>query len=280
MVLATHGFQYLLHLHILRASYLRHRSWKPAPANQKPKRMKRILTLSFLLTAMVPAFAQKHVYEDLLAAFVDENYEKCLFKAIGYTESDATKKDPMPYLYASMCYYEMSKIEKFTAMEEYKKADREALKYAEKYRKKDKDKEFFGNYDDYWTDLNSMAQEKGLNHFDAKEWSKAKQLFDAMTSYYPENPGAWVMLALCQYNTNLAKEGDLNMKSFDTAMAGVGDIGTLPEDQKKLLKTALIQYSMYLNTKGMKEEAKAVIEMGKDHFMEDPEFKLQYDELQ
>jgi len=242
--------------------------------------MKRLFTLFILASSLVPSFAQKHVYEDLLAAFVDENYEKCLFKAIGYTESDATKKDPMPYLYASMSYYEMSKIEKFTAMEDYKKADREALKYAEKYRKKDKDREFFGNYDDYWTDLNTMAMEKGINHYDAKEYSKGKQLFDAMTSYYPENPGAWVMLALCQYNSNLAKEADLAIKEFDKAMAGVGDISTLPEDQKKLLRIALIQYSMYLKTKGMRDEALSVMDKGKDHFMDDPEFKLQYEEVQ
>lgn len=241
--------------------------------------MKRILTLALLAFTLNAVVAQKHVYEDLLKAFVDENYEKCLFKAIGYTESDATKKDPMPYLYAAMCYYEMSKIEKFTAMEEYKKADREAIKYAEKYRKKDKNNEFFANYDDFWTDLNTMAQEKGINHFDAKEYSKAKQLFDGMTSYHPENAGAWLMLALCQYNSNLTKEADLAVKEFDKAFAGISDLGRLPEDQKKLLTTALINYSLYLKGKGMREEAKAVLDKGKDHFMEDPEFKLTYDEV-
>ena len=81
-----------------------------------------------------------------LKAYVDEEYEKCLVKAEGYTINEETKKDPLPYLYMSMCLYEMSKIEKYTAMEDYKKADRDAMKYAEKYRKKDKNKEFFDNY--------------------------------------------------------------------------------------------------------------------------------------
>ena len=100
-----------------------------------------------------------------------------------------------------------------------------------------------------------------------------------MTSYHPENAGAWLMLALCQYNSNLSKEADLAVKEFDKAFAGINDIGRLPEDQKKLLTTALIQYSLYLKGKGMREEAKAVLDKGKDHFMEDPEFKLTYDEV-
>ena len=163
---------------------------------------------------MLSAQAQKHVYEDLLKAYVDEEYEKCLAKAEGYTINEETKKDPLPYLYMSMCLFEMSKIEKYTAMEEYKKADRDAVKYAEKYRKKDKNREFFDNYGDYWEDLNTMAMEKGENLYDDEEYSKAKQVFDGMVGYYPENSGAWMYLALCQYKTNLVKEGDLSMKQF------------------------------------------------------------------
>ena len=31
----------------------------------------------------MPLQAQKHVYEDLLVMYVDEKYEKCIYKAIG-----------------------------------------------------------------------------------------------------------------------------------------------------------------------------------------------------
>lgn len=237
-------------------------------------------TILFVLTTVIAlaTMAQKHVYEDLLKLYVDEKYEQCLAKAEGYTINDDTKKDPLPFLYMSMCLYEMSKIEKFTAMEEYKKADRDAIKYAEKYRKKDKNREFFDNYGDYWEDLNTMGMEKGTNLFDDGEYSKAKQVFDGMVGYYPENPGAWIMLALCQYKSNLVKEGDLSMKEYAKAALNA-DTGSLPEDQKKLLKNALIRYSEFLNTKGMRDSARTTIGLGKEHFMEDPDFKLQYDEL-
>ena len=239
--------------------------------------MLRSLTLATLGTLFLSAQAQKQPYEDLLVKYVDEKYEDCLAKALSYTEKDDTKKDPLPYLYMSMCLYEMSKIEKYRMMEEYKKSDRDAVKYAEKYRKKDKNKEFFDNYADYWSELNTMAQDAGLTSYEDNQFSKAKQWFDGMVGYYPENSGAWIYLAMCQYKTNLVKEGDLSMKEFAKARAAQGDIDTLPEDQKKLLRSALIAYSEFLAKKSMRDSAKSTLEIGSEHFMKDPDFKAAWE---
>ncbi len=238
-----------------------------------------LLAMAFLATA--PARAQSKPYDDLLVKYVDEKYEDCLFKAERYTQSDKTKKDPLPYLYMSMCLYEMSKIPKYQEMDDYKKADRDALKWAEKYRKKDKNMEFFHNYEDYWAELNTMAQESGMNLYEAgpKEMSKAKRYFESMTRYYQENPGAWLMLALTEYQSNLVREGDEDLKKYQAALDGAGSIGSLPPDQQKLMKNALIHYADYLNGKGNRSGARAALELGKDFFMDDPEFKGAYNSL-
>ncbi|MBX2973500.1 MAG: hypothetical protein KF797_10385 [Flavobacteriales bacterium] len=233
--------------------------------------MKKLIAAAALL-ASVSVQAQKHVYEDLLVMYVDEKYEKCMEKALNYTENDATKKDALPFLYVSMCNYEMSKIEKYA--KDYPKAANDALKWAGKYRKKDKDKEFFNNYEDYWASLNTMAGETGENLIeDPKGLSKAKANFSAMTVYYPENPGPWLMLAIVQYKSNLPKEGDLSVAAFDKAIAAAGDIKTLPKDQQKLLKNALIRYADHLVDKGDRSKARKYAEIGKDAFMEEPDFK-------
>lgn len=224
------------------------------------------------------ARAQSKPYEDLLVKYVDEKYEDCLYKAERYTQNDKTKKDALPYLYMSMCLYEMSKIPKYQEMDDYKKADRDALKWAEKYRKKDKDMEFFHNYEDYWAQLNTMAQESGMNLYEgeAKDMGKARRYFESMTRYYPENPGAWLMLALTQYGANQAKEGDLSMDKYKEALDAAGGIGQLPEDQKKLMKSALIHLAEYLGGKGDGSGARAAVEAGKEYFMDDAEFKGAY----
>lgn len=244
----------------------------------KVQRMKRLHTLLFSTLLIGGTFAQKHVYDDLLVLYVDENYEKCIMKAEGYTLKDDTKRDALPFLYISMCMFEMSKLEKYT--EDYPKASVDAMKYAVKFRKKDKTNEYFRNYEDYWTELNTMAQESGENHLDdPKGLSKARQTFTYMTQYNPENPGAWLMLAVAQYRNNLAKEGDLSVKEFQKAYAAVPDLTRLPADQKKLLRTSLIRYSSHLVEKGNRSTAREFINMGKDLFMDSPDFKLQYEEL-
>lgn len=240
--------------------------------------MRYLSILAFLFLHFTASHAQKGVYEDLLVLYVDEKYEKCIAKAEAYTEAEATKRDALPFLYVSMCYHEMAKQEKYK--DDYPKASRDALKWAEKYRRKDKDLEFFHNYEDYWMSLNTQAMEEGENLMDdPKGLSRARQVWTSMIKYYPENPGPWLMLAITQYNSNLAKDGDLSVKEFDKAFAAAGDIARLPADQRKLLKNALIRYADFLAAKGMKDQARKYIALGKNHFMGEPDFKGAYNSL-
>lgn len=240
--------------------------------------MKKILLLLSILLLNGALQAQKHVYEDLLVLYVDEKYEKCIYKAEGYTQNDATKRDPLPFLYVSMCFYEMAGKDQFAV--DYPKASRDAMKWAEKYRRKDKDLEFWRNYEDYWMSLNAMALDEGENALDdPKGGTRSRQVFTSMTKYHPENPGPWLLLAITQYKSNLAKDGDISRQEFDKALAAAGDITTLSADQKKALKTALIRYADYQIEKGNKEEARKYVAMGKDAFMGDDDFKGLYNSL-
>ncbi len=240
--------------------------------------MKKFLLILSLLLINLGLWAQKHVYEDLLVMYVDEKYEKCIFKAEGYVENDATKRDPLPYLYISMCYFEMAQKDQYSV--DYPKASRDAMKWAEKYRRKDKEREFWSNYEDYWMSLNTRALDEGENALDdPKGATRARQTFTSMTKYNPENPGPWLLLAVTQYSGNLAKDGDLSVKAFDKALAEAGDIATLSVDQKKALKTALIRYADLMVDKGNRDQARKYLALGKDHFMGDQEFKGLYESL-
>lgn len=239
----------------------------------------RKLALALLLfTPFVKVSAQQQ-YDDLLILYVDEHYEKCVDRAERYTKRKATRRDPLPYLYASMCYFEMSRISKYQEMDEYKRADREALKWAGKFRRKDKHLEFFPNYQDYWTDLNTMAQEVGLNFMDEKAYSKARLQFKRMVRYNPENPGAWKMLALAQEGMRSKREAQESSEKFEEVLAEIPDIGRLPVDQRKLLRAALIYSAEELIEEGRLDSAREVIGIGEGHFMDNPEFKAIHDEV-
>ena len=70
--------------------------------------MRNLLTLAAFLLTFLPLHAQGD-YEDLLVLYVDEDYEKCISKAERYTERDQTRRDALPFLFLSMCYFEISK---------------------------------------------------------------------------------------------------------------------------------------------------------------------------
>lgn len=238
------------------------------------------LLFGTLLSAFPSAgAAQSHPYEDLLILYVDEEYPKCVQRAERYTDRANTHRDALPYLYASMCYFEMSKIPKYQEMAEYKHADREALKWAAKFRRKDKNNEFFPNYEDYWTSLNTVAQEMGINLLEQQQYSKAKTQFQRITRYNPENPGAWQMLALAQAGMNNKRDAAESMKKYQEALDAVPNIAQLPVDQRKLLRAGLILSAEDLLQAGRLDSARATVAVGDPYFLDNAEFKALYDEL-
>lgn len=236
------------------------------------------LLLPFLLFQSISP-AQNHVYDDLLILYVDEEYEKCISKTERYSDKEETRRDALPYLYQSMCSHEMSKLDKYTSKPEFKYVGRDALKYAAKYRKKDKELEYFKNYGDYWAELNTVAMDMGFLLFDEGSYSKAKRQFQRMVTYYPENAGAWQMLALTQLKMNAARDAAESMTEYRKAFAQIGDVERLPKDQQRLLREGMVRYTERLQNKGMIDSARTTIAMGKDHFIENPEFKSLYEEL-
>ncbi len=245
--------------------------------------MNRILLLVLVAFVGHTLSAQKHVYDDLLVMYVDEDYEKCVSKGERYIDNKTTRKDPLPYLYVSKCYHEMSKREEFTSQPEYKNADREALKNAVKFRKKDKDMEYFNHHEDYWRELNTYAMDAGMNWFGSEKYSKARMIFSRMVGYDPHNPGAWQMLALCQSKINNQRGAAESMEKFHEALEVVKEedpeLRSLAEDQRKLMKNSLIMHSEYLYEQGMQDSARVVMNLGLAQFEEDPEFKMMLQEF-
>lgn len=249
----------------------------------KISRILALRKLAFSLLSLLPhlyVYAQSKPHDDLLVRYVDEHYEKCVEKAERYVYKKDPHRDPLPYLDASICYFEMSKIPKYQEMDGYDHADREVLKWAAKYRRKDKNLDFFANYEDYWSALNTVAQEIGMNYLDEKTYSKAKSQFQRITRYYPENPGAWAMLALAQRKMRATRDASESTAKFHEVLKAVPDVDRLPPDQRKLLREGLVRTADDLEQSGNLDGARAIIGLGEAHFMKNPEFKALNHELE
>ncbi len=246
--------------------------------------MKKIFAILFVAVAFISnANAQKEKkdeesgndYRDLLTLFVADKFDRCLYKAEGYTLDDKTKKDPLPYLYVSRCYYEMSKRDEFKA--KYPNAFKDSMKYIAKYAAKDKDKVYYAEFEDFIASLRTDAIAEANNFFESEKYTKSKALYDQLTKLDENDAGAYIMLGQNHSVLKAKKEADAAfIKASEILEAKSASKG---KEQLAMLKDALIGYASALNDSGRKSEAKTWIEYGREYFKDDKEFNLAYETI-
>ena len=65
--------------------------------------------VSFIFLNKINAQKNDKKVDELVFLYVDEKYDKVIDKAIALTENEAYKKNPLPLIYASMGYYQISR---------------------------------------------------------------------------------------------------------------------------------------------------------------------------
>jgi tetratricopeptide (TPR) repeat protein len=238
--------------------------------------MKRLLLLTLSILTLAPAFmlAQAPKFEDLLSLFVDEKYEKVLMKAEKYTLGDDTKKEPLPYLFMSMSYYEMSKIDKYK--EDYKDSFKNAMKFAAKYGAKDKDHKYIGEYDEYFGKLRTEAMAEGETHLDDGKFPKAKSIFDQLSDIDPNDAGAQLMLAYTLRKMKAKKEADIAMGIASKLLKEKK--ASTSKEQLVMLKNAIYKLAEDMKTTE-KSKAREWLDLGMEYFKDDQEYQVNYETI-
>lgn len=98
--------------------------------------------------------------------YMDEKWEDLGDKALRMTENDKYKKDPEPYLYLSMAFYQISQSSDTKLQETYPKALFDAVKYATRFRMKDKENTWYEDNKDYFEELKKAAIAEALEYVD------------------------------------------------------------------------------------------------------------------
>jgi len=237
------------------------------------KKLSAVLFFAFL--SVISSFAQSdRDYKDLLTLFVGEKYEKCLDKAEGYTMGDDTKKDPLPYLFMSRCFYEMSKKDEFK--EAYPNAFKDAMKYASKYGSKDKEKVFMAEYEDYFAELRKAAMAEAETMMDTEKYSKAKQIYDQLLDLDPNDAGAQLMMGLAFTGLKSKKEAEVAIAKAKQIL--VDKKAGQSKEQLVLLRDALTRHATALSSTS-KDAAKEWLDLGLEYFPDDKEYKVTYDSI-
>ncbi len=239
--------------------------------------MKKLFALAlFVFGLAMGSFAQTdNDYKDLLTLFVSEKYEKCLYKAEGYTMKDETKKDALPYLFMSMSYFEMSKKDEFK--EKYPDSFKSAMKYLSKYGGKDKEKKYHADYEDFLGEIRVAAMNEAEAQFDNQKYTKCKTLYDQLVDIDANDAGAQLMLGLSFAGMKSKKEADVAVKK---ALALLQEKkASQTKEQLNLLKTAIMYHASALNEAGNRDQAKEWLDLGLEYFKDDKEYMVTYETL-
>ncbi len=150
------------------------------------------------------------------------------------------------------------------------------MKYAGKWRKKDKDGTFVYDNKDYIADIREAGMEVAEGYLEDGKFSKAKGYYKYMTQFDPECPGSWLM-----YSFSLKKMNDFSgtQEAWDNYELNLGDISRLGTEQQRLLKYGLITYAEDLYEEGKRSEARALLQVGADFYAEDNEYKIVMEDL-
>ncbi|MDZ4824037.1 MAG: hypothetical protein SH856_11305 [Flavobacteriales bacterium] len=234
--------------------------------------MKKLL-LVLLVLAQLTTLAQND-YTDLLEMFVDEKYEKVLYKAEKYTLSDETKKDPMPYLYMSMAFLEISKIDEMK--EKYPGAFKDAIKYAGTYGKKDKEHQFYNEYEDYFSELRQVIIAEGETFMETQKYTKAKSYYATLIDIDANDAGAHIMLGRAYAALKTKKESEAEFKTAQEILTE-RRCSDMSKEQRGLLKEALMKEAEDKAAAGDKAKAKEWLDLGLEYFEDDKEYQVVYE---
>jgi len=187
----------------------------------------KLLKHSFLTLFVVSSLgvvAQRPDYEDLNILYAEGKYDKLIKKSEKYQDKDDSKYDPLPYLYMSMAFFEISNDEAWIQKDDsYKRAYSNSLRYAAQFRKKldrlDNEAEkikILSDNNEYLQRLKGAIMEDVdlyLNQED-KNYRKAVGELKRLVTFAPDDAGAYLLKGVCEYR---ARNKTISRMDFDSA---------------------------------------------------------------
>ena len=236
----------------------------------------RLLTLSFLFVATV-SFAQDEEqpdkyaddFKEILFMVIDGDYEKAAGKAEKFMEKEATRRDPRPYIYASMAYFEISKNEEMA--EDYPRAFRDAIKYGSKARRYDKENKYMPEFDRYLAELKAEIMQEARFQYETVNWRKSITYSKYVWRIDPKDLSALLLKGTAEVKSNNTYQAETTFEEAKTALAewSAGDVSI---EGKPAYRYAVIEFAKLMKDEGKKSDARPFLDAMEPLLGEDPEF--------
>lgn len=235
------------------------------------------LTLIVGLLAAAPLQAQDDEKEDkygedmkeILFMVIDGDYEKAVSKSEKYMEKEDTRRDPRPYMYASMAYFEISKNDEMA--EEYPRAFRDAIKYGGKARRYDKENEYMPEFDRYLSELKAEVMQEAKFHFDSENYRKCATFSKNVQRLDPNDISAVLLKATAEWRGKNVYQAETTITEAKTALENFTP-SSVSTEGKPAYRFAVIEFSKVMKEEGRKSDATPFLDAMEPLLGEDREF--------
>lgn len=229
-----------------------------------------VLFFGFAFTAN----AQDDEYKDILFLIIDGEYEKALKQAERISSRDKTRREPVPYIYASMAYYEMSKREEF--QKDYPRAFREAIKAAYKARRYDKENEHFPKHTAYINELKAEIMREAIFLYQSDEWRKSTTFAKYVTRIDPDDVSALLLTGIAEVKSRNVHQ---SIATFENAQKALEQFNASDVDfeSRNAFLFVILEYARLMADEGTKADAQPYLDAVADIYADDAEFQSFYE---
>lgn len=207
--------------------------------------------VSFIFLNKINAQKNDKKVDELVFLYVDEKYDKVIDKAIALTENEAYKKNPLPLIYASMGYYQISRRpDKYEQGKggKFEGALKNAQKYMYSFAKKDaKENEYYNDYKEYYVLLADTSNKVGQHYFLMEDYRKGAGAYKNAVKAFPKDPILLLWEGICEVKSKNFAEGDKNILA---ALAKIDENFEPSEATAGVLAHGMLIVSEYLTQKG------------------------------
>lgn len=234
--------------------------------------------LILTLVISIPSFSQDDEVEEdkyaddfkeILFMVIDGDYEKAVSKSEKFMEKEATRRDPRPYIYGSMAYFEISRNEELA--EEYPRAFREAIKYGYKARRYDKENKYMPEFDRYLTELKAEVMQEARYQYETENWRKSVTYSKYVNRIDPKDMSALLLKGAAEFRGRNAYQAET---TFEEAKALIPEFSPsdVPSESKPAYRYAAIEFAKLMDEEGRKADARPFLDALTPVLAEDPEF--------
>lgn len=207
--------------------------------------------ISLLFSTKINAQKNDKKIDELVFLYVDEKYDKVVAKALALAENDAYKKHPLPLIYASMGYYQISrKPDKYEQGKgaEFENSLKNAQKFMYSFIKKDaKENEYYNDYKEYYALLADTSNKVGQHYFLMEDYRKGAGAYKNAVKAFPNDPILLLWEGICEVKSKNFAEGDKNILA---ALAKIDENFEPYEVTAGVLAHGMLIVSEYLTQKG------------------------------